>query len=78
MEDVDPLDVLDDHNWHCHLCARPIPRDVHFLDPEAATVDHVVPLARGGTHTYVNMRPAHRRCNASKNDRCQGDQDAGR
>ncbi|RLU79308.1 hypothetical protein CTZ27_37345 [Streptomyces griseocarneus] len=72
IEDVDPVDVLDVHGWLCHLCARPIPRDVHFRDPEAATVDHVVPLARGGMHTYANMRPAHRRCNISKNDRWQG------
>lgn len=31
----------------------------------ADTVDHVVPLAHGGTHALDNLRPAHRHCNLS-------------
>lgn len=33
------------------------------------TVDHVVPLARGGTNYEGNLVPACRRCNSSKADR---------
>ena len=29
-------------------------------------MDHVVPLARGGSHTYGNLRPAHGHCNRRK------------
>lgn len=33
------------------------------------SVDHVVPLAKGGLHEWNNVRLAHRRCNYLKNDR---------
>ena len=30
--------------------------------------DHVVPLAKGGTHTWDNVKLAHFRCNTLKRD----------
>lgn len=33
------------------------------------TMDHVIPLIRGGAHTAANVVPACRNCNASKKDR---------
>ncbi|MFJ8078873.1 HNH endonuclease [Streptomyces sp. NPDC096176] len=67
FEDVDPLDVIETANWHCELCGEAIPQDVDRYDPQAATVDHHMPLALGGHHVRSNMRAAHRRCNTSKN-----------
>lgn len=32
------------------------------------SIDHVIPLARGGTHEWSNVRLAHRRCNIIKRD----------
>lgn len=37
--------------------------------PLSATVEHVIPLARGGEHTWSNTILACRRCNSSKSDR---------
>jgi 5-methylcytosine-specific restriction endonuclease McrA len=51
------------YGMRCSICDKPIELQVE------ATIDHVVPLARGGTHTEDNLRPAHRRCNAWKGDR---------
>jgi len=34
------------------------PPDLHF--------DHVIPLSKGGPHTYDNIRPAHSWCNMRK------------
>lgn len=33
------------------------------------SIDHVIPLARGGTHEWGNVRLAHRRCNTIKRDK---------
>ncbi|MFF3326511.1 HNH endonuclease [Streptomyces sp. NPDC002889] len=67
FEDVDPLDIIEAADWHCELCGGAIPKDVDRYDPQAATVDHHMPLALGGHHVRSNMRAAHRRCNTSKN-----------
>lgn len=36
---------------------------------DADTVDHLIPIARGGPHCLSNLRPACRSCNASKGAR---------
>lgn len=55
--------------WICHLCEQPVERRTHHADPWVATVDHVVPLVRGGAHEWDNVRLAHRRCNCSRGAR---------
>ena len=44
---------------HCHYCQKK-------FKPEELTMDHVVPVARGGTSTRGNVVPACRACNAAK------------
>lgn len=43
----------------CHWCGRQV-------GPRALTVDHIVPLIRGGRSVKGNMVPACRDCNAKK------------
>lgn len=43
----------------CHHCQKNFP-------PSELTLDHLVPLARGGMSTKNNMVPACRPCNAEK------------
>jgi hypothetical protein len=38
------------------------------LDPQT-TLDHIIPLAKGGGHVWTNIQPACQRCNSSKCDR---------
>jgi 5-methylcytosine-specific restriction endonuclease McrA len=33
------------------------------------TIDHIIPLSKGGSHTWDNVRLAHMSCNAGKCDR---------
>jgi len=44
----------------CWLCRRPVETQ--------PTMDHVIPLALGGDHTYNNVRLAHKPCNETKAD----------
>lgn len=39
------------------------------IAPNRATLEHVLPLSRGGTHTFDNTRLACHRCNVSKNSK---------
>lgn len=50
----------------CALCGEPIDYSLHHLDPMAFTVDHIIPLARGGLDVLANKQAAHRVCNRAK------------
>jgi 5-methylcytosine-specific restriction endonuclease McrA len=39
------------------------------VDPANWHLDHVVPLSRGGEHSYANVQVAHPFCNLSKGPR---------
>jgi hypothetical protein len=62
--------------WRCQLCGRPLKRNASPPHPLAPTIDHVIPLSRGGTHEPANAQAAHFLCNSLKGDRSgpQGDQ----
>lgn len=66
VEDVDRSVVFDRYGWDCHICLSPIPKDGKWPQPDFGTLDHVIPLAKGGMHSYENVRPAHLRCNIEK------------
>lgn len=53
----------------CHICGKPIDYTLPHLDPMSFVVDHVKPLAKGGTDTLENKRAAHRECNSKKRAR---------
>ena len=53
----------------CHLCTKPIDLTLSGHDLMGLTIDHVIPIARGGSHTLDNLKPAHRTCNARKSSR---------
>jgi len=61
-------------NGRCHMCGKATRLDVPTTAPNRCHYDHVVPLARGGTHTHDNIRVACAPCNWSKRDRAVGDQ----
>jgi hypothetical protein len=52
---------MRDCGRRCVYCASP-------LDFDLATLDHVFPLAKGGTHAIGNLVPACPRCNRLKSD----------
>jgi hypothetical protein len=57
-----------------HLCGKKVRRDVRPRHPLAPSLDHVIPLSRGGLHEYTNVRCAHLRCNCGKNNRAMNEQ----
>lgn len=54
----------------CHICGLTIPEDiVSSHHPLFGTVDHVIPLSKGGSKNWRNCAPAHRMCNRRKGSR---------
>jgi 5-methylcytosine-specific restriction endonuclease McrA len=33
-------------------------------------VDHIVPISKGGPHSYLNVQLAHAKCNRTKGAKC--------
>lgn len=55
--------------WTCWICGGPIARRHRNDDPLSPSVDHVVPLALGGTDDDENLKAAHRGCNSRRGAR---------
>lgn len=62
----DRLAIFQRDGWRCQLCGTPVPRTAKVPDHRAATVDHIVPLAHGGSDTWANVRLAHFICNSRR------------
>lgn len=64
--DVKLSDVIAHGGLVCGICAEPVDMDVKWPDPFSPSLDHIVPLSRGGSHVLENCQLAHLRCNISK------------
>lgn len=63
-------EIHDRCGWRCYLCAVPVVAWDGEWRPDLATIDHVVPLARGGHPTDpANLRTACAGCNSEKRDK---------
>jgi len=58
---IDRNRVLEAAHGICGICKTPV-------DPAKWHLDHIVPVSKGGSHTYDNVQPAHPACNLSKKD----------
>ena len=57
----------------CALCGKPVDFSLRYPDPMSKTVDHIVPIARGGHPSDLdNLQLAHLACNLAKADRLAG------
>lgn len=59
-------EICERDNWLCGICGDPVGRDVPWPDPLSPSLDHVIPLTKGGLHDPANVQLAHLRCNVSK------------
>lgn len=68
-ERVNRTRVYERDGWDCQICGLPIDREAKAPHPMSPSLDHIIPLARGGTHTEANCQAAHLICNVRKGDR---------
>lgn len=67
VEAVDPFKVFERDRWKCQLCGvRTLRRLRGSSDDRAPELDHIVPLAKSGDHSYRNTQCACRACNRAK------------
>ena len=71
VEDVPRFAVFERDDFICKICGYPIDMTLAAPHRKSASIDHVVPLARGGKHEMSNVQAAHFGCNARKGARVQ-------
>jgi 5-methylcytosine-specific restriction endonuclease McrA len=62
-------DIFERDGWRCHICGKRVHPSRFKRDPEGPSLDHLIPLADGGSHSQANCRLAHLRCNAARGRR---------
>ena len=72
VEPIDCLDLFKRDGWICQLCRQKIDPALRHPHRRSATVDHIVPLSKGGSHTWDNVQSAHFGCNSSKGAKVYG------
>lgn len=69
VKEFDHLEIFERDSWICQLCQGLVNQELRFPDSKAASLDHITPVSKGGTHTQDNVQLAHLYCNISKGNR---------
>lgn len=60
--------VCERDGWICHLCSDPIPEKASEGWANDPTIDHLIPVSKGGLHRWNNVKAAHHHCNSERRD----------
>jgi 5-methylcytosine-specific restriction endonuclease McrA len=67
VENVVAIKVFMRDGWRCQLCGiRLKSKDRGTFKDFAPELDHIIPLSKGGEHSYRNTQCACRKCNSEK------------
>jgi len=61
-------EIFERDGWTCGICLESIDQQLRYPHSMSVSLDHVVPIAKGGHHTRVNVQAAHFGCNSGKRD----------
>ena len=60
--------LIERDGIHCAICGLPCFYDGNYLAALYPSIDHIVPISKGGGHTWENVQLAHRICNIKKSN----------
>lgn len=70
---IHPVDVYERDKWICALCGLIVDKSLFGTKhPMGPSLDHVIPVSKGGKHTLDNLQLAHISCNGKKTDTLPG------
>lgn len=70
-ERIDRDVVGERDGWSCWICRLDVDNSLAWPDPKSPSLDHVLPLSKGGKHTYSNVRITHLTCNVRRGSRIE-------
>ena len=66
VANVDRTTIFERDGYICYICGKLTVATVHHSHPLYPTLDHVIPLSKGGMHGPDNVKCAHSNCNLRK------------
>ncbi|KTW22503.1 hypothetical protein NS341_07555 [Staphylococcus xylosus] len=63
---MDIYKLIERDGKQCYLCGDAVSFDCHYNSPKYPTIEHVLAIANGGTHSWENVKVACRDCNTRK------------
>lgn len=68
-QSITPRDIYERDGWICGICSLPVDPQLKFPNLMSASLDHIIPMVKGGGHEPGNVQCAHFMCNSLKGDR---------
>jgi 5-methylcytosine-specific restriction endonuclease McrA len=68
-ENFTSTQILEKSNGLCGICGKPIDPKARKPDFNCLSLDHIIPISKGGTHTLANVQAAHLICNIAKGNK---------
>lgn len=72
VEVFSDLEIFERDSWICQLCGIFVDVSLQWPDRFSKSLDHIVPIFLGGSHTRTNTQLAHLVCNIRKGYRNGG------
>ena len=66
IEIFSDLEIFERDGWICQICFDVIDPEIKLPDVMCVSLDHIMPISRGGSHTRINVQAAHLKCNTKK------------
>jgi 5-methylcytosine-specific restriction endonuclease McrA len=57
------IEIYKRDGWICQLCKKKVNKRFTYPNPWSASIDHIIPLSKGGGHSRDNVQMAHLICN---------------
>ena len=74
IEEISIAVLYDRDRGRCGICGKKVDTRLVFPHPKSSTIDHIMPVSKGGEHRYSNVQLAHLTCNSRKGNRADGQQ----
>ncbi|MBP9987992.1 MAG: HNH endonuclease [Ruminococcus sp.] len=75
-KDISVIKLYERDYGICKICGKPCDLNDKYIDDKGTiicgdnypSIDHIIPVSKGGIHSWDNVQLAHRKCNTLKRD----------
>lgn len=77
IEKIIPKEIFERDGWKCQLCGKKVSKRLYKTKgtkryPNAPSIDHIIPISKGGEHISSNVQCACYLCNCKKSNKTIG------